>query len=80
MSKKEGKKKHPKQIIKGTLDVTRSGMGYVIVEGLDKDIIVRPHDFNRAFHGDTVSVKVTDPLRGKRLEGKVDEVLERKKK
>lgn len=78
MSKKEGKKKNTKPVIKGKLDVTRSGMGYVIVEGLDKDIIVRPHDFNRAFHGDTVSVKISDSLKGKRLEGRVEEVLERK--
>ena len=40
----------------GLLDITRSGMGYVVVEGLQKDILVRPSDFNRAFHGDKVKI------------------------
>ena len=57
MSKKTGKKK-PEPLIKGTLDITRSGMGYVIAEGRDKDVLVRPQDFNKAMHGDTVRVKI----------------------
>jgi len=40
--------------------------------------VVRPNDFNRAFHGDTVSVQIShDNGRGKRVEGKVTEVAER---
>lgn len=61
----------------GTLDITRSGMGFVIVENMQKDILVRPSDQNRAFHGDKVKVKVTRE-RGTRSEGEVLEVLERK--
>jgi ribonuclease R len=76
MSKKSGKKK-PTPLVKGKLDITRSGMGYVIVEGREKDLLVRPHDFNRAMHGDTVLVKVLDS-NGKRLQGRIEEVLERK--
>ncbi len=76
MSKKTGKKK-PAPLVKGTLDITRSGMGYVIAEGRDKDVLVRPQDFNKAMHGDTVRVKIKES-NGKRAEGVVEEVVSRK--
>jgi ribonuclease R len=77
-----GKKSKEKRIqseetYTGTLDITRSGMGFVIVENLQKDILVRPTDLNKAFHGDRVKVSVTRE-RGARSEGQVIEVLERK--
>ena len=61
----------------GTLDITRSGMGFVIVENLFQDVLVRPSDLNRAFHGDKVRVKIIKE-RNNRSEGQVVEVLERK--
>ncbi|HEY8661768.1 MAG TPA: ribonuclease R [Hanamia sp.] len=76
MSKKTGKNK-PAPGVKGTLDITRSGMGYVIAEGRDKDVLVRPQDFNKAMHGDTVMVKIKESA-GRRIEGVIQEVLERK--
>jgi len=78
--KKDKKRKHDKgekHLIKGVIDITRSGMGYVTVEGQDKDILIRPNDIKNAFHGDTVRVKVNDDY-GKRMEGKVAEVVQRK--
>ena len=67
------------QIVKGRLDISRSGMGYVIVEGMDKDVQVRPNDFNRAFHGDIVRVQIEKGSHsGKRIEGKITDVAERK--
>ncbi len=81
MSKKklEHKKSSHTEIVKGKLDISRSGMGFVIVDGQDKDIIVRPNDFGRAFHGDTVRVEFDKHKNaGKRLEGKVVDVAERK--
>lgn len=63
----------------GRLDVTRSGMGYVVVEGLHEDILVRPSDFRRAFHGDTVEVEIISTnKRSGRLNGVVTRVIERK--
>jgi len=63
----------------GILDITRSGMGYVVVDGLQKDILVRPSDFNRAFHGDKVKINITsENNRTGRVQGVVIEVLERK--
>lgn len=64
---------------RGTLDVTRSGMGYVVVEGLQEDILVRPSDFRHAFHGDTVEVEITSSnKRSGRLNGIITRVLERR--
>jgi ribonuclease R len=64
---------------RGTLDITRSGMGYVIVENLANDILIRPGDFNTALHGDTVRVQVTgDHKKNKRMQGRVVDVLQRK--
>ncbi|HUS01378.1 MAG TPA: ribonuclease R [Chitinophagaceae bacterium] len=78
MSKKKGKDfKNKHKLVKGKLDITRSGIGYVIVEGVEKDIFIRPHDFGKAFHGDTVRISIKESS-GKRLEGKVEEVVERK--
>lgn len=80
MSKKQGAKKHKgPDTYKGVLDISRSGMGFVVVEGLDKDIVVRPHDFSKALHGDVVRVQITkEATKGKRNEGKITEVVERK--
>ena len=77
--KSDKKKSSQIQLLKGKLDVSKSGMGYVIVEGMDKDILVRPNDFGKAFHGDLVRVQVaTGGNTTKRAEGKVVEVVDRK--
>ncbi len=78
--KEKGKHKAPSAgHYKGVLDITRSGIGYVMVENLENDILVRPADFNTALHGDTVRVAVGgDGKQNKRLLGKVMEVVKRK--
>ena len=83
MRKNKGKTRknaHRKsESVTGRLDITRSGMGYVIVEGQQKDILVKPSDFNKAFHGDRVIVQLNseNPKTG-RLQGEVIRILERK--
>ena len=63
----------------GVLDITRSGMGYVVVENLDTDILIRPNHFNTAMHGDKVRVKiVSESGKSGRKQGEVVEVLTRK--
>lgn len=61
----------------GRLDITRSGMGFVIVENLRQDILIRPSNLNRAFHGDTVEVMVMHEGAG-RSEGIITAIKERK--
>jgi ribonuclease R len=84
MSRKNSKKKKkkstsPHNLAKGVLDITRSGIGYVIVDHVPNDILVRPSDFNTALHGDTVLVKIVNANKQNgRLQGSVTEVLRRK--
>ncbi len=73
------KRKSGVQLHKGILEVTRSGMGFVVSKGLDRDILVRPNDFNTAMHGDSVLVKITQSKGGNsRVQGIVESVIERK--
>jgi len=66
-------------LLTGRLDVTRSGMGFVIVDGREQDVLVRPSDFNTALHGDTVRVKLAGgPSRSGRQQGEVVDVVDRK--
>lgn len=64
--------------LKGRLEITRSGMGFVIVEGEETDILVRPSDFNTAMHGDTVRVRLKENRDGRRKQGVIVGVDERK--
>ena len=81
---KKNKEKHRPsssgKMFKGKLDITRSGMGFVTIEGMDIDILVRPGDFNTALNGDTVSVAIKEMRSsGSRMQGVVREVLHRKR-
>ena len=75
--KTKSSKKKPTSLLNGKLEITRSGMGYVIVEGREKDLLVKPQDFNKAMDGDTVRVRIKDN-HGRRLEGVVEEIMTRK--
>jgi len=89
MGRKNSKKKNYKEkqrpsstgkMMKGVLDITRSGMGFVTVEGMETDLIIRPADFNTAMHGDTVRVGIKEmKSSGRRIQGLVKEVLQRKR-
>ncbi|HEY8387880.1 MAG TPA: RNB domain-containing ribonuclease, partial [Parasegetibacter sp.] len=76
---KKTNKRESESLYKGVIEITRSGMGYVIVDKLDKDIMVRPNDFATALHGDLVRVKIVkDNAAARRMQGKVVEVVSRK--
>jgi ribonuclease R len=91
MSKKQSKKSKnnkskkkkgftDQDTLKGVLDITRSGVGYVIIPNNPSDILVRPGDFNTALHGDTVRVRVINSggRASNRQQGKVVDVVQRK--
>lgn len=64
----------------GRIDVTTSGNAYVIVDNDDRDDIFVPYNrLNRAFHGDSVEVFLKPRRNGKKMEGEISKVLERKK-
>jgi len=76
---KTTKHTHQPTVSRGTLEITRSGIGYVVVPDGSGDVLVRPGDFNTALNGDTVAVKVVkENLASKRKEGRITEVISRK--
>ncbi len=76
---KTTKNTHAPETLKGILEITRSGMGYVLIDDKSGDVLVRPGDFNTALNGDTVRVRITkENLATKKKEGKITEVLSRK--
>ncbi len=86
MGRKDSKKKNKVKAkpgqpggLKGVLEITRSGIGYVVIPDGSGDILVRPGDFNTALNGDTVRVRVVKENIGSgRKEGKITEVVQRK--
>jgi ribonuclease R len=68
-----------KTIYKGRLDISRSGMGFVVVDGLERDIIVKQDRMHTALNGDEVRVEVRGyKENNKRPEGEIIEVTRRK--
>src|SRR5690606_2712899 len=63
----------------GVLDTAKSGSGYVIVEGMDNDIFIQEQNLGKALSGDKVSVAIIR-VRGKKMEGKVTAIIERKQR
>lgn len=82
MKKKKSKSKHESSqsySLKGTLDIARNGMGYVVIADGSGDVLVRPGNFVNALHGDTVRVKVFKENTGTgKKEGKITEVVSRR--
>ena len=69
----------PSDLHHGTLDVNSQGNGYLISEEFIDDVFIDRRDFNKAFHGDTVSFKII-PSKGKRRkQGAVVHIIKRKK-
>lgn len=65
-------------MLTGRLEVTRSGMGFVVVPGQDKDILVKSDHIGTALDGDEVKVEVHDLGTGRRPEGIITEVTRRR--
>ncbi len=60
----------------GKLDLSRQGLGFVIVEHLESDILVRPEDLKNALKGDIVRVQIMNVSKNGRMEGKIIELIE----
>lgn len=59
----------------GTVDISRTGTGYVEVEGFDKDIFVPAKSLGNAMQGDEVKLRLTS--HGRRPEGEIIAVIKR---
>ena len=74
--KEEVKREYPAYI--GTAQMTRDGLVFVKVEGMEDDVYVRRGKTKGALHGDTVRVQVTkEKTDGRRQEGVVTEIIQR---
>ena len=68
-----------RHVYTGKLEVTRNGMGFVSVEGMDKDIMVERDDMHNAFNGDEVKVEVHGYFdNNRRVKGTIVDVVRRK--
>ena len=63
--------------LKGVVSLTRDGIGFVVVEGQEEDIMVRSNRLRGALNGDTVLVAVSKHKSGPRREGEVVRIVER---
>lgn len=66
-------------LLTGTIEMTGRGVGFVYNEEFEQDIRINPSLTNKAFHGDTVTVELLSQKGGKRQEGRVVEIIERKR-
>lgn len=64
--------------LKGRLDITRSGRGFVAVDGLEEDVMIAYDGLGDAMDGDIVRVKLASTYDG-RPKGKITEVVQRKR-
>jgi ribonuclease R len=67
------------QFVEGRVDMTKNGSAYIIVEDVDEDVFVNSGKTKNALHGDRVKVLLYARRKGRKPEGEVVEVLERKK-
>ena len=63
----------------GKVDVNSQGNAYITVPELNDDVFVRFPDLNRAFHQDEVEVEILKSNRKSKSEGKITEVIKRRK-
>lgn len=63
----------------GKVDLTSSGNAYILVDELDDDIFVPYNRLNKALHGDSVEVFLKPRRNGKKPEGEISKIIERKK-
>ncbi len=68
-----------KNYVTGYMDISSRGKGYVVVEGMEEDILVKNKHLNKAMNGDMVEVYVFKRRKGDKIEGEVTKILERKR-
>ena len=69
--------KQTRGYITGTVDMTRSGYGFISTDELEDDVFVSAKNLKTALHGDKVKVWLYAKRKGARPEGEVVEIIER---
>jgi ribonuclease R len=63
--------------VTGTVDMTRSGYGFISTDDIEEDVFVSAKNLRTALHGDKVKVWLYARRKGARPEGEVVEIIER---
>ena len=66
-----------RNILEGTIEITKSGNGYVIVDQLNEDIFVHRKHIPHLLNGDLVEVSIISSKKSRRLEGIINNVIRR---
>ncbi len=67
-----------KLVVVGKLDVRKTGMGFVQIEGREQDVRIAPKDFGQAIHGDEVQVNIFKIGKDTgRAEGRITSIIKR---
>jgi ribonuclease R/exosome complex exonuclease DIS3/RRP44 len=64
----------------GTLEITRNGAGFVLVDDLEHDIFIPKNYLNHALDGDTVEVYIYRAKPGRKPQGEINKVIKRFKR
>lgn len=65
--------------IEGIIELSASGVGYLISDELDEDVYIKPNNLMNALPGDKVKLHLFARRKNRRPEGEVIEILERSK-
>jgi len=68
-----------KTSITGIVDMKQTGKAYVITDDLDEDIYIAANNTNHALHRDTVKVNLFPKRPGRKIEGRIIEIIKRSK-
>lgn len=61
----------------GIIEITKYGYGFVSCVHFEEDIFIPPKQTGIAFNGDTVRIELSRRNKGKKVEGRVSEVIQR---
>lgn len=66
--------------VTGIVDMKQTGKAYIITDELPDDVFVAANNTYHALNGDKVIIRLFPLRKGRKLEGKITEIIERKKK
>ena len=69
-----------KNIVTGSVDMKQTGKAYIINKELSEDIYIAPNNTFNALNGDIVKVRLLPRRKDRKIEGKIIEIIERKRK
>lgn len=69
----------PSTIVTGVIDMKSTGKAYLITNELPEDVFIAANNTRQAMNGDKVKVHLFPKRKGRKTEGQVVEILERKK-